>query len=112
MHHNPTFFGRIVTAAAIAVAWVFSSAAAGTYDLKIGEIDINVTGNDRTAFGINGTVPGPTLRFKEGEDLVINVTNALDVDSSIHWHGLIVPTRQDGVPGISFDGIKPDTTHT
>ncbi len=112
MHHNPTFFGRIVTAAAIAVAWVFSSAAAGTYDLKIGEIDMNVTGNDRTAFGINGTVPGPTLRFKEGEDLVINVTNALDVDSSIHWHGLIVPTRQDGVPGISFDGIKPDTTHT
>ncbi|MCZ6699051.1 MAG: copper resistance system multicopper oxidase [Planctomycetota bacterium] len=112
MHHNPTFFGRIVTAAVIAVAWVFSSAAAGTYDLKIGEIDINVTGNDRTALGINGTVPGPTLRFKEGEDLVINVTNALDVDSSIHWHGLIVPTRQDGVPGISFDGIKPDTTHT
>jgi CopA family copper-resistance protein len=85
---------------------------AGTYDLTIGETTINVSGKDRTAPAINGTVPGPTLRFQEGEDLVINVTNTLDEDTSIHWHGLIVPTAQDGVPGLSFDGIKPDTTHT
>jgi len=85
---------------------------AGTYDLTIGETTINVSGKDRTALAINGTVPGPTLRFKEGEDLVINVTNTLDEDTSIHWHGLIVPTAQDGVPGLSFDGIKPGTTHT
>ncbi|WP_340119298.1 copper resistance system multicopper oxidase [Pelagibius sp. 7325] len=87
-------------------------ALAGTYDLTIGETTINVSGSDRTALAINGTVPGPTLRFKEGEDLVINVTNTLDEDTSIHWHGLIVPTSQDGVPGLSFDGIKPGTTHT
>ena len=85
---------------------------AGTYDLTIGETTINVSGKDRTALAINGTVPGPTLRFKEGEDLVINVTNTLDEDTSIHWHGLIVPTSQDGVPGLSFDGIKSGTTHT
>src|SRR3546814_18211240 len=48
----------------------------------------------------------------EGEDVVINVTNTLDEDTSIHWHGLIVPTSQDGVPGLSFDGIKPGSTHT
>src|SRR3546814_14182350 len=48
----------------------------------------------------------------EGEDVVINVTNTLDEDTSIHWHGLIVTTSQDGVPGPSFDGIKPGSTHT
>ncbi len=87
-------------------------ALAGTYDLTIGETAINVSGTVQTAQTINGTVPGPTLRFKEGEDLVINVTNTLDEDTSIHWHGLIVPFTQDGVPGISFDGIEPGTTHT
>src|SRR3546814_5832985 len=92
---------------------------AGTYDLTIGETTINGSGKERTALAINGTVPGPTLRFMEGEDVVINVTNTLDEDTSIHWHGLIVPTSQDGVPGLSFDGIKqgspppqpPPTTH-
>ena len=85
---------------------------AGTYDLTIGETTINVSGKERTALAINGTVPGPTLRFQEGEDLVINVTNTLDEDTSIHWHGLILPSSEDGVPGLSFDGIKPGTTHT
>ena len=61
---------------------------------------------------INGTVPGPTLRFKEGEEVTINVTNTLDVDTSLHWHGLVLPFRQDGVPGISFNGIKPGETFT
>tara|TARA_R110000787_G_scaffold242075_3_gene348234 strand:+ start:19 stop:1662 length:1644 start_codon:yes stop_codon:yes gene_type:complete len=102
-------------AAAVAAltSMVFAAgASAGTYDLTIGEKTINVTGKDRTAMAINGTVPGPVLRFKEGEELVINVSNRLDVDTSIHWHGLILPFQQDGVPGISFDGIKPGTTHT
>jgi L-ascorbate oxidase len=85
---------------------------AGTYNLSIGEKTVNITGSDRTGMAINGTIPGPVLRFKEGEDLTINVTNTMDVDTSIHWHGLILPFEQDGVPGISFDGIKPDTTHT
>ena len=85
---------------------------AGTYNLVIGETKINVSGTEKTALSINGTVPGPTLRFKEGENLVINVTNTLDEDTSIHWHGLTVPFTEDGVPGISFEGIAPGKTHT
>ena len=112
MHSSPISVRRTLAAAAIAVVSFTAAAKAETYNLKIGEIKLNVTGQERTALAINGTVPGPTLRFKEGEDVVINVTNTLAVDSSIHWHGLILPYRQDGVPGISFDGIKPGTTHT
>jgi len=97
-------FGSTVAAPMVAYA--------GSYELTIGESTINVSGSDKTALSVNGSVPGPTLRFKEGEDLTLNVTNTLDVDTSIHWHGLILPFQQDGVPGISFEGIKPDTTHT
>ncbi len=116
-YQHPIVLGRTVLTAlgilggASALFGAFP-ALAGTYDLTIGETTINVSGKERTALGINGTVPGPTLRFKEGENLVINVTNTLDEDSSIHWHGLILPFTEDGVPGISFDGIKPGATHT
>ena len=105
---------RAGAAIAIAGAVLTLSAVstAGTYNLTIGETTINVSGKERTALSINGTVPGPTLRFTEGEDLTINVTNTLDVDTSLHWHGLIVPFEQDGVPDLSFDGIAPGTTHT
>ncbi|ANG61045.1 copper oxidase [Marinobacterium aestuarii] len=85
-------------------------AMAGTYDLVIDEQIVNITGKDKKAMTINGQLPGPTLRFKEGEDVTINVTNRLDVDSSIHWHGILLPYQMDGVPGISFDGIKPGET--
>ncbi len=114
---TPKLLGRMVTRSA-AIAGVVSAlfgatpTLAGTYDLTIGETTINVSGTEQTALGINGQVPGPTLRFKEGEELVINVTNTLKEDSSIHWHGLILPYTEDGVPGISFDGIKPGATHT
>lgn len=99
-------------AAGVALLGSASAAWAGTYDLSIGRTTINVLGKPSPAVAINGTVPGPTLRFKQGEDLVINVTNTLDEDTSIHWHGMIVPSSEDGVPGLSFDGIKPGTTHT
>ena len=89
-----------------------TTAQAGTYDLTIGETQTDVTGKPKTVLTINGTVPGPTLRFKEGEEVTINVTNTLDVDTSLHWHGLVLPFRQDGVPGISFNGIKPGETFT
>jgi L-ascorbate oxidase len=100
-----------LTAAGIATltAW---GASAATYDISIGRTTIDVLGEPSPAMAINGTVPGPILRFKEGEDLVINVANTLDEDTSIHWHGLILPSSEDGVPGLSFDGIKPGTTHT
>jgi CopA family copper-resistance protein len=109
------FTQNIWETAVLTLTVLLSSTAgiqAGTYNLSIGEKTINVTGQNRPALAINDAIPGPVLRFKEGEDLIINVKNTLDVDTSIHWHGLILPFQQDGVPGISFDGIKPDTTHT
>jgi len=81
------------------------------FDLTYSPTKINLTGNERIATAINGSVPAPILRWKEGETVTLNVTNNMAVDTSIHWHGIILPEKQDGVPGISFDGIKPGTTH-
>ncbi len=74
--------------------------------------NVNFTGKDRVATAINGSVPAPVLRWKQGERVILDVTNNLAVDSSIHWHGLILPSAMDGVPGISdnFSGIKPGET--
>ena len=87
-------------------------ALAGTYNLTIDHQPMTIDGKAKTAMTINGGIPGPTLHFQEGEEVTINVTNKLDVDSSIHWHGLLLPYTEDGVPGISFDGIKPGETYT
>ena len=62
------------------------------------------------AIAMNGTIPGPLLRFKEGQRVRLSVRNELDEDTSIHWHGLVVPFQMDGVPGVSFPGIKPRST--
>ena len=64
------------------------------------------------AIAVNGTVPGPLIRLREGQDVRLHVTNKLDEDSSIHWHGLLLPFQFDGVPGVSFPGIKPGETFT
>jgi CopA family copper-resistance protein len=79
-------------------------------DLTISEIPINIDGKTSTAIGINGSVPGPLIRLKEGEDVLLRVKNELKEDTSIHWHGIILPFQMDGVPGLSFDGIKPGET--
>ncbi|MDA0306311.1 MAG: copper resistance system multicopper oxidase [Proteobacteria bacterium] len=99
-------------ALAVLVAAMPFAAKAVTYDLTIAETTVNIIGVEQRALSINGGIPGPVLRFKEGEDLVINVTNKLDEDTSIHWHGLILPYDQDGVPGISYPGIKAKSTFT
>lgn len=91
---------------------VAGPANAGVYDLIIEEKTVNITGRERTAMTINGSVPGPLLRWREGEEVTINVTNRLDEVSSIHWHGVLVPSDMDGVPGISFGGIAPGKTFT
>ena len=83
-----------------------------TFDLTIGETPINVTGKKTVATGINGGVPGPILRWHEGDTVTVNVTNTLDVPSSIHWHGIRTPAAMDGVPGLSFAGIAPGQTFT
>ncbi len=89
-----------------------SAAIAGEYNITIDQVQIRTNSGLKTGIGFNGKSPGDTLRFKEGEDVVLNVTNNLSVDSSIHWHGLILPFQMDGVPGITFDGIQPGETFT
>ncbi|MDH5302354.1 MAG: copper resistance system multicopper oxidase [Gammaproteobacteria bacterium] len=81
-------------------------------DLRIAAQRVNFTGTSAMATTINGSLPAPTLRWKEGELITIRVNNQLRVDSSIHWHGLILPANMDGVPGLSFDGIAPGETFT
>ncbi|MCP5077132.1 MAG: copper resistance system multicopper oxidase [Psychromonas sp.] len=79
-------------------------------DLVIDESPVNFTGVVRMATTINGSIPAPTLRLKEGDEVTIRVTNKLSEPSSIHWHGIILPYQMDGVPGISFKGIMPGET--
>ena len=85
---------------------------AGEYDITVDYVTIDTGEFTRTGIGYNGSAKPPVLRFEEGEEVTINVTNNLDEDTSIHWHGLILPYRQDGVPGISYPGIKPGETFT
>lgn len=80
--------------------------------LRIAHQMIRIHGRNHHAIGINGTVPGPLIRLKEGQNVRLHVENALDEDSSIHWHGLILPFHMDGVPGISFPGIRPRSSFT
>lgn len=79
-------------------------------DLVIGEQRVNFTGQERRAITVNGSLPAPVLRFKEGDELTFNVRNTLSEDTSIHWHGFILPAAMDGVPGFSFHGIHPGET--
>ena len=81
-------------------------------DLVIARTPFGFGGRAGTAVTINGTVPGPILRFREGEVATLRVTNRLDEDTSIHWHGILLPSEMDGVPGVSFPGIRPGETFT
>ena len=81
-----------------------------TIDLTIAETPFRIGDRTATARTINGTVPGPLIRLREGQDVTLRVTNRLKNTSSIHWHGVLVPPDMDGVPGVSFAGIKPGET--
>lgn len=99
--------------ATIAAAPLAAHAGTQEYNLVIGSRSVSVGGHTTPKITINGTLPGPTLRFTEGDDAVIHVTNTLTAGTSIHWHGMIVPGSQDGVPGFNgFDGIRPGQTYT
>ncbi|MBA3004802.1 MAG: copper oxidase, partial [Desulfurivibrio sp.] len=87
-------------------------AATVEYDLSISHQELNITGNPAWSMTVNGGIPGPTLRFKEGDFARIRVKNTMNVDTSIHWHGLLVPPGMDGVPNISFPPISPGSTFT
>lgn len=80
------------------------------FDLTVADSPVNFTGTPCMATTINGSLPAPTLRWREGEAVTIRVTNRMNVPTSIHWHGIILPYQMDGVPGISFNGIAPGET--
>jgi len=116
------FLGFIArpAACATAVALVFVMAVAATadtaetveYSLTIAEQEVNYSGRPARAVTINGGVPGPVLRFREGDRARIRVENRLSVSTSIHWHGILLPPGMDGVPYISFPPIAPGTDFT
>ncbi|HET9358762.1 MAG TPA: copper resistance system multicopper oxidase [Vicinamibacterales bacterium] len=81
------------------------------FDLRIGETPMNITGNARSAVTVNGSIPAPTLHWKEGDTVTLRVANTLSEDASIHWHGILLPANMDGVPGLSFHGIRPGETY-
>lgn len=82
------------------------------FDLTIAETPVNFTGAARMATTINGSIPAPTLRWREGDTVTLRVTNRLREPTSIHWHGILLPFQMDGVPGVSFEGIAPGSTFT
>ena len=79
--------------------------------LTIARQSMSIDGRQFRAIGLNGTVPAPLIRLREGQRVRLNVVNQLEEDSSIHWHGLILPANMDGVPGVSFPGIKPGSNY-
>ncbi|MGE0344441.1 MAG: copper resistance system multicopper oxidase, partial [Porticoccaceae bacterium] len=97
--------GRVLAAPAGAVS--IPELAGARFDLRIGYQRVNFTGVERLATTINGSLPGPTLHWREGDQLRLRVTNQLAEDTSLHWHGIVLPAAMDGVPGMSFHGIKP-----
>lgn len=82
------------------------------FDLLIAETPVDFTGKPRMATTINGSIPAPTLHWRQGDTITLRVTNRLREATSIHWHGIILPYQMDGVPGISYPGIAPGETFT
>ena len=82
------------------------------FNLTIAETPVNFTGAPRLATTVNGSIPVPTLHWREGDTVTLKVTNRLAEETSIHWHGILPPYQMDGVPGISFKGIAPGETFT
>ncbi len=80
------------------------------YHLTVSEIEVNISGKDRKAMAFNETIPGPTLRFQEGKHAVIRVKNDLMMETSVHWHGLLLPNYMDGVPYLTTPPIRPGKT--
>lgn len=108
--------GVFVLGASRQLSWAQSaqqSVLTGTqFDLRIGGMAANFTGTPRPATVVNGQIPAPLLRFREGDTVTLRVSNDLPARSSIHWHGLIVPADMDGVPGLSFEGIPSGGSYT
>ncbi len=82
------------------------------FDLTVASLPVNITGKHSAATAVNGSLPAPTLRWREGDTVTLAVTNRLNEPTSIHWHGIRDAADMDGVPGLSFAGIAPNETFT
>ena len=89
-----------------------TSVGGSPIDLVIEKVDLSIYGRVGNAVAMNRTVPGPLIRLREGEEAIVRVTNRLSESTSIHWHGILLPPGMDGVPGVSFAGIRPGETFT
>jgi FtsP/CotA-like multicopper oxidase with cupredoxin domain len=108
--------GMVGSSGLVLPAWAQSAAvspdsgrlvmAGDEITLRIARTTMRIDGRPSRAIGINGHAPAPLIRLREGQDVAIRVVNALDTDTSLHWHGLLVPFQYDGVPGVSFPGIR------
>lgn len=117
-----TTFGGLLAFHSVLPAWARSgheNKLTGLAALTGSSFDLNVTKSTSVVGGkvgpsilINGHLPAPLLRWREGDEITLRVTNHLKVDTSIHWHGILLPFQMDGVPGVTFPGIKPGETFT
>ncbi len=116
-----TSFGMLMLAQSLLPSYAWGEAASNAkvgvepinnIDLTIGRVPLLLNGRKGSAVAMNGTVPGPAIRLREGQEAVIRVKNNLAEPTSVHWHGLILPQPMDGVPGVSFAGIMPGETFT
>jgi len=125
VHSRRTFLKRIAQGGLFLATWPYLKntkaqpdtfavpVLTGTeFDLTIANTPINITGTERIATTINGSLPGPTLHWREGDTITLRVKNLLPEETSIHWHGIILPYQMDGAPQISFNGIAPGETFT
>ncbi|RMG74063.1 MAG: copper oxidase, partial [Nitrospirae bacterium] len=106
------FAGSFFIVIIVLISPLLSESAIVDYDLVIEERDTTINGKTTKGMTINGGIPGPVLRFREGDLARIRVHNRMDVETSIHWHGVLVPPDMDGVPYVSFPPIKPHSTFT
>jgi CopA family copper-resistance protein len=113
------FVQGVTATGALVSAWPPGRAIAATrlpvlsgteFQLEIGPMPVNITGRAKTATAINGQLPAPILRWREGDTITLAVANRLSEPTSIHWHGIRTPSPMDGVPGLSFAGIPPGQT--
>jgi CopA family copper-resistance protein len=114
--------GALAIVSARRFGWAAAADAAGAgdagailsgteFNLEIGAVAVNFTGQPGIATAVNGRLPAPLLRWREGDAITLRVSNRLSAPTSIHWHGVIVPADMDGVPGLSFNGIRPGGTY-
>ena len=112
-HIAPAFAWADTTRAAVPFTAPTQAASdSNVIDLAIADLALPIDGRTGSAMAVNGTIPGPLVRLREGQEAVLRVTNRLNEIASIHWHGLLLPPDMDGVPGVSFAGIKPGETFT